>query len=272
MRRFLQSSVNLLPASARHWIKHIPGVAAGQRWLVNRVLSGQPFVHVINAGPARGLHFEVVLPCDKAVWAGTYEAEFSAALRQGVRPGDVCYDIGGYRGYMAGVFALAGASAVVVFEPLPANIKALMRLIELNPDRPLRLERTAIGNTDGAVMFRIMPDSSMGKLAHSPFQAGLCAEEVITVPIARLDTLLAERRVPPPNVVKIDVEGAEVDVLRGASRILREFRPRLFIEAHSAALADESSQILSQYGYSVRQMESGIVPPELARHLLAEPV
>src|ERR1035437_3995460 len=110
MKTLLRNSVNLLPASTRHWIKHIPGVAAGQRWVVKHLLSGEPFVHVINAGPACGLRFEVTLPDDKAIWAGTFEPEFSQMLHDAVRQGDVCYDIGGYRGYMSGVFALAGAS------------------------------------------------------------------------------------------------------------------------------------------------------------------
>ena len=54
MKEVLRKSVNLIPLRARHGIKHLPGIAAGQRWLVNRVLSGEPFVHTINAGPARG--------------------------------------------------------------------------------------------------------------------------------------------------------------------------------------------------------------------------
>jgi FkbM family methyltransferase len=271
MKKLLRASVNALPVSTRHWIKHIPGVAAGQRWLVEHVLSGEPFVHVINAGPARGLHFEVTLPDDKAIWAGIFEPEFSQTLHDAVRPGDVCYDIGGYRGYMSGVFALAGASRVIVFEPLPDNLARLRRLAELNPQLSLQIEAMAVGKTNGEVRFKIMPDQSMGKLADSTFQAERTAAQEIPVRLTRLDTCIFERGLPRPNLMKIDVEGAEVDVLDGATRTLKECRPRILIEAHSEALALQCQGRLSVLGYGVRQLESSDTEPNQPRHLSAEP-
>src|SRR5208337_5495742 len=59
VKDLLQASVNVLPYRARYWIKHIPGLAASQRWLLRRFLEGQPFVHTVNAGPAAGLRFEI---------------------------------------------------------------------------------------------------------------------------------------------------------------------------------------------------------------------
>ena len=83
-KKILRLSVNCLPHGVRHRISHLPGIAAFQRWLVNRVLSGDPFVHTINAGPAAGLRFEVTLPLDKAIWAGTYERKFAAEIARRV--------------------------------------------------------------------------------------------------------------------------------------------------------------------------------------------
>lgn len=131
--------IAILPV-LRHWIKHIPAVAGLQRMLVNHVLSGEPFIHTIKSGPAAGLRFKVTLPLDKALWAGTYESGFAGAIVREVRSGDVCYDIGGYRGYMSGAMALAGASRVFVFEPLPANQQALCRLRDLNPGLQIELK------------------------------------------------------------------------------------------------------------------------------------
>jgi len=271
MKTLLRNSVNLLPASVRHWIKHIPVVAGGQRWLVKHLLSGEPFVHVINAGPARGLRFEVTLPADKAIWAGTFEPDFSQQLHDAVRPGDVCFDIGGYRGYMSGVFALAGASRVIVFEPLPDNLARLKRLVELNLNLPLQIQATAVGKSDGQVRFKIMPDQSMGKLAHSTFQVDQAANQEIPVKLTRLDTSVFEQGLPRPNLMKIDVEGAEVDVLDGAQRTLQECRPRILIEAHSEMLADQCTQRLVALGYKLRQLEPGRLDASQPRHLLAEP-
>jgi FkbM family methyltransferase len=269
MKSLLRRSVNLLPIRSRGWIRHIPLLGFAQRWLVNNVISGEAFVHTINAGPARRLRFEVTLPEDKAIWAGMFEPEFSNALHNAVRIGDVCYDIGGYRGYMSGVFALAGASKVIVFEPLPANVAQLKRLRELNPALPLQIEELAVGKTDGQVHFKVMPDQSMGKLANSAFQATRSALHEIPVWLARLDTCVFERGLPKPNVIKIDVEGAEVDVLDGAIRMLKECRPEILIEAHSESLASQCSQRLMMLGYDVRQLEKGNVESQQPRHLLA---
>ena len=269
LRTALQSSVNAIPAPVRHWIRHIPGIAALQRWLVNGVLSHAPFLHTINAGPANGLRFEVTLPLDKAVWAGIYEPAFAEAIARDVKRGDVCYDIGGYRGYMSGVMALAGASKVIVFEPLPENQQALRKLCSLNPGLNIELRTTAIGNFDGSVLLRVMPDPSMGKLVTSTFQTDAAAVGETEVAIRTIDSLILEQVIPPPDVIKIDVEGAELDVLRGATRLLRERRPLIFLEAHSSSLEDACSQVLARLGYTIHRLELSPGGGEETRHLIA---
>jgi FkbM family methyltransferase len=270
LKRLLRASVNALPLKMRHWIKHIPGVAAGQRWLIRFALSGEPFVHTINAGPVRGLRFEITLPDDKAIWAGTFEPEFSQALHETVRHGDVCYDIGGYRGYMAGVFALSGASRVFVFEPLPENVNRLRQLAKLNPALPLQIEELAVGRSDGTVYFKVMAEQSMGKLSDSAFQMNALSSREILVHLVCLDTWVFKQKQPRPAVIKIDVEGAEVDVLDGAMRTLKECHPRILIEAHSEKLAALCTQKLSELGYQICQLEEGLLNPEDTRHLIAK--
>lgn len=271
MKSILRASVNCLPLVARHWIKHLPGIAAFQRWLVSHVLSAEPFIHTVNAGPAAGLRFEVTLPLDKAIWAGTYESEFAEAISRGIKRGDVCYDVGGYRGYLSGTMALAGASKVLVFEPLPENQQALLRLCVLNPNLNIVLKPVAVGNTDGAMQLRVTADPSMGKLVISQFQAGAKAMGEIDVAIRRLDSLVQEQEIPSPQVIKIDVEGAELAVLLGAAGVLRASRPRVFLEAHSAALEEACSQELARHGYRIRRLELNPGGEEQTRHLIAFP-
>ena len=90
IKKLLRTSVNAVPSRARNWIKHIPGVAGLQRYLVNRFLSGAPFVHTINSGPAAGLTFEVLLPLDKAIWAGKRGTGTEPPLRFGSEPVPFC--------------------------------------------------------------------------------------------------------------------------------------------------------------------------------------
>jgi len=271
LRSLLSESVNYIPYSVRPWIRKLPGIANLQRWLVTRFLSNQPFVHTINVGPAAGLRFEVSLPNDKPVWTGVYEREFTTTIVEHIKPGDVCYDIGGYRGYMSGAMALAGAGKVIAFEPLPANQRALRRLCELNPQLPVNIIAVALGSEDGTALLKVMHDASMGKLSNSSFQSEATALSEMSVTVRKIDSLLQTREIPPPDVVKIDVEGAEADVLTGAREMLRVSRPTMFLEAHGGVLEEACSQQLVQLGYKIRRLERQIPGAESARHLVCLP-
>jgi FkbM family methyltransferase len=271
LKSVLGEGVNYIPYSLRPWIRNVPGIAGLQRWLVARFLSDESFVHTINVGPAAGLRFEVTLPLDKPVWAGVYETEFTTTIIEHMKPGDICYDIGGYRGYISGAMALAGALRVFVFEPLAANQRALRRLCELNPQLPIDVITVALGNIDGPALFKVMPDSSMGKLSNSLFQSNATATGEMPVTVRQIDSLLRSRQIPPPNVVKIDVEGAELDVLSGALEMLRTSRPAIFLEAHGSALEKACSQQLLRSGYKIRCIERDIRGEESVRHLVCLP-
>lgn len=271
LRTLLSESVNYIPYSVRPWIKNVPGIAGFQRWLVTRFLSHQPFVHTIDVGPAAGLRFEVRLPDDKAVWTGLFEREFTTTIVEHIKPGDVCYDIGGYRGFISGAMALAAATNVFTFEPLPANQGALRRFCDLNPQLPVKIIAVALGAEDGTALLKVMPDASMGKLSNSSFQLEVTALSEISVTVRKIDSLLQTGEIPPPNVVKIDVEGAEADVLTGAREMLRVSRPRIFLEAHGGALEKACSEQLLRLGYTIRRLEDQIPGEEATRHLVCLP-
>jgi len=273
-RPVLERSVNLIPWRARRWIKHIPLVAPLQRLFFRKFLSGREFLHTINAGPAKGLIYPISLPLDKAIWTGTYETELAQAVANSVRKSDVCYDIGAYRGFFSGVFALAGARLVIAFEPFPENCTQLQRLAANNPRLPLIFENSAVGRESAIAEFNVMPDSSMGKLASSTFQSEAPSAALLKVPLRTLDSLIAEGKHPAPHVIKIDVEGAEVDVLQGAKKTLQDNMPVLFIEAHSKTLATECSKLLEDLGYRVSVFEEELGRKENSTevcHLIARP-
>lgn len=275
MQTLLRKSISFVPWRWRTRIKDLPLIAPFQRWLIRRWMSDQRFLHTINAGPARGLRYPICLPQDKLIWTGTWEVDFSTALAGAVERGDVCYDIGGYRGFFSGVLALAGAKQVYVFEPLPDNRPQILAMIEANPGLPIRLLEFAVGERGGKAEFSVMPEASMGKLATSSFQADLRGESSITVQVRSLDEMVGAGEILPPDVMKVDTEGAETFVLKGARWVLAQHRPRLFIEVHSRALGRECHELLTAARYAVRVLESGRPPdfrsePEVC-HYVAMP-
>lgn len=275
LKKTVRASINAVPWRWRGVIKRIPLIAPLQRWLLARSLDNEEFVHTVDAGPAKGLRYLIRMPDDKLIWTGTWELEFSAALASAVAPGDVCYDIGGYHGFFSGVFAQAKAGQVHTFEPLPINCARIRKLIELNPALPLHLTQAAVGATPGQAEFRIMPETTMGKLKTSTFQPAAQSLESIIVQVCQIDDLVAAGKTKPPNVIKVDVEGAEADVLRGAAATLRRQRPKLFIEIHSRGLMQECSALLAEAGYKLAVLETGRAPdgrtePEIC-HLIGTP-
>jgi FkbM family methyltransferase len=259
--QLLKQSVSLIPWQWRTRIKHIPIISSLQRWLIKHFLDQQKFIYKINAGPACGLNYPVCLPEDKLIWTGTYEVEFAQALANAVQDGDVCYDIGGFRGFFSGVLALAGAKKVYIFEPFPANCRQIQAVIGANPQlSSMHLLDIAVGESKGEAEFLVMPEASMGKLSSSSFQVGLQEQEKITVQVEKLDELVQSGSVERPNLIKIDVEGAEIFVLRGAIDTLQQYKPKLFIEIHSRELARECNQLLTGIGYNVVVMETDKQP------------
>lgn len=260
LEALVKKSVQIVPWHLRTVIKRIPLVAGLQRKLLAHTLEGREFIHTIDAGPARGLIYPVLLPEDKGVWTGTYELDFMERLAAAVKPGSVCFDVGGWHGYCAGVMACRGAAKTVVFEPLPAKAVRIQKLMELNPKLSLTLKPAAVGEENGLASFQGMPETSMCKLTSSPFQQAKAPDEQITVEVVTLDSYCEANSIDSVDVIKLDVEGAEMLALRGAELLLRRCRPDLFVEAHSRELAAEVTCFLGPIGYEVTTLETGLAP------------
>lgn len=266
----IQGVLDMIPFAVRSKIKHIPFLKQLQAFIMKRYLHGTEFTAAISGGPAKGLIFPVKLPQDKQMWIGTWELEFAEALQQYVKPGWVCYDIGGYKGYYSGVMALKGAEQVFVFEPMPANVGKIKRLIELNPSLPIHLKQYAVSDTSGEAIFKLMPEETMGKLESSSFQKNDEAVTALTVQCITLDDLI-NKGVPEPDFIKIDVEGAEEFVLRGAKGLLQRKQPFLMIEVHSPAIGERCVEVLQEHYKTITVLETGLSPaegtPEICHYL-----
>jgi FkbM family methyltransferase len=255
VKKLIHNIVRILPWSLRGHIKRIPLVAPLQRVIFSRLFGSKEFAHEVDAGPAKGITFQLQMPDDKGIWTGTYEATFAARLANSVRAGRAAYDIGSWHGFFAGVMAAQGASVVHVFEPLPANAARIRKLIELNPTKAIVLHACAVGNRDTEMDLVVMPDTSMAKLEESEFQAKTAATNRVRVRVRTIDNLIASSEAPPPGIMKIDVEGAEMMVLEGARETLNRYRPEIFAEVHSSALLAQCTSLLQAAGYTVEMLD-----------------
>lgn len=272
---FIARSVDFIPWGLRNRIRRMPFLAAFQRWLLDRFMTGREFVHRISAGPAKGLNFRIRLPDDKLYWTGTWEQDVTKVIAANVPAGAVCCDVGSHRGFMAGVLALNGARRVYCFEPNPVNIAALEGLRENNSDLPLTPLGVAVGSADGEAEFALMPETTMGKLSTSSFQSGVERSGVLKVTVRSLDSLIAAGDIEVPAFLKIDIEGAEYDALQGARQLIADHRPVMLIELHSLDLLKRCRALLEAAGYNTSFVQDRVEMASEAEfhvcHMLAVP-
>ncbi len=199
----------------------------------------------ILRGPIRGMKW-VKGAGPNAYWIGTYEVvrmrEFADALKQG----DVIYDVGANVGIYSlyASFEVGNSGWVYAFEPLERNLNYLRQHLALNNLQNCTVLETAICNTEGTLAFSAAD--------WQPSMARLSPSGEIEVPSTTLDICIyGEQRLRPPNVLKIDVEGAEFEVLSGATRGITEFHPTIFLEVHGTELHRACREFLVAKGYSV---------------------
>jgi len=205
---------------------------------------------------------------------GHYERDEVRFARGVLRPGDVAIDAGAHIGFFTVHLADAvGASGrVYAFEPLDTNSALLERSIAENgyQDRVV-LRRAAVGATSGTatLTFPLETLNSGGAYLLRGGTAALRGNQTRQVPLVALDDLAIRR---PVRLIKMDVEGAEPLVVRGAARILREDRPLLLSELHpvqldraSSTTADGFLDQLRALGYRAHLVEHGSIGAPLDR-------
>jgi FkbM family methyltransferase len=159
-----------------------------------------------------------------------YEENFSNRLLEAIQPGDVVWDVGANVGLYTERFLARDASLVVCFEPAPAAVAQLNARYQAgtpHADRVLIMP-IALSDVAGSANFLASGDDVTNHLTSAGNEG-----PVIEVPVARADAVVAQQSVPLPNVVKIDVEGYELEVIKGFGRLLAEPGLRaLFMEIH----------------------------------------
>jgi FkbM family methyltransferase len=185
-------------------------------------------------------------------------------LRLVLKPGDVFVDAGAYHGWYALVASqLVGeAGLVLAFEPNPEAYTTLEQNVAINDGRNIRTFNLATDANGTACLYHGPDDQSPSALAYGPGGVG---HSVVTA--KRLDDLLTETGIEKVTLMKLDVQGAEIKVLRGATKILRQSRPTLIVEVdpHAAQLlrvsAREAWDMLIGLGYTLfRFRGDGLTP------------
>lgn len=198
---------------------------------------------------------------------GQFDAFIYNELGSADLTGAVAWDIGAHFGYHSFSFAsLVGDSGhVYSFEPNPFNGKRFKMHLEKNSVQAKRitLNPIALSDTDGQATFVFSDDvdgsSSSGSHLEDaivPLAAGTYAKfKHETVECLTIDSFVAKTSPRIPQYIKIDVEGAEMMVLRGAPAFFAKHRPVIFMEVHNILLMHAVHAFFVGLGYSVKVLD-----------------
>lgn len=178
------------------------------------------------------------------VLLGTYEKEQTLAFEQLLKPGSVLFDVGAHVGYYSLLTSrLVGEKGrVLAFEAMPRNAAFLRHHVAQNRCSNVEVIEGAVSDRQGIARFGRGTGSGTGRLAESG---------ELEVKTMTLDDIAVDRGVLP-GFMKIDVEGAEERVLDGASLILREKKPVIFLSTHGADIHARCCARLRTLGYELR--------------------
>lgn len=184
-----------------------------------------------------------------ACWLGHYEQEKQALVKRLTKPGMKVFDIGANAGFYTLAFSrLVGATGHVwSFEPYAGNALNLMRHLALNDIANTTLVQTAVAARAGVSGFKTEFSDSEWRMSD---QAG-----TYMVPTIALDQLVASGILPVPDIIKLDVEGAEAQVLEGASNLLGQGKTSLLIALHGTEPFRQCVALLGRLRYQAYRFD-----------------
>jgi len=203
-----------------------------------------------------GLGFLPVRPRETA------EEKFLGSLDLSNR---VVYDIGGFEGVLTLFFA-SRAAKVITYEPNPRNHRCCIENVKLNNLSNVRVLNRGLFSQAGQLEMTfdpLMPGAaSANKEVCEQIESSVATTSTVSITVETLDSEIETLGLPPPDFIKIDIEGMELEALRGMSHTLATHHPELFIELHGAEFADKTAnasaviELLERTGYRIYDIEN----------------
>jgi FkbM family methyltransferase len=187
-----------------------------------------------------------------SVYLDLVEKEQTEAFLKTLKAGQVCFDIGANVGYYTLLSSriVGKRGRVFSFEPSIRNLTFLYRHTILNDIRNVTIIAAACSDTMSISDFNSGFNHATGHLDYSNESKGISN----LVPTVTVDFLVEQFSIQP-DVIKIDVEGAELFVLQGALKTLKTLKPKIFLSTHSDSLKTDCLSFLKSLDYKIEPLD-----------------
>ena len=234
-----------------YYLPYYPG-----KWLLIKGLAKKisKVPNVRHTVIRRGIKYQLDItdPMDRIIYyTGVHEGLITKFLHGMVRPGFTCFDVGANLGYYTLFFSnLVGPHGEVHgFEPCPEEFSRLQKNLSLNNLPVARLHQIALSDSTGKI-------GITGKKRGGLTRIGSSVDEVVhEVQCSTLDEFMKSHRITRLDILKVDIDGAEVKFLRGGLATISQHMPIIIIELNPKALnvfgnnVFEINEMLSRVGY-----------------------
>lgn len=264
--RALYAFARCLPARVITRIQGLAGRDLRARALLRRLTrTARHGAHPIARGPAKGLLIDVAGSRPSYV-LGRAEADMQRLFAATIRPGDVVMDLGANIGFFTLVAAvLAGPTGrVIAYEPSPSTAQAVRRNVELNGLGHVTIVQAAVSDRDGVACLDLGASDQDASIVRRDGGRSIPVSTVsVDGEVARLGIM--------PAFIKVDVEGAEADVVAGMQATLGHRKTVVVCEVHDPAdgLDGPVPRALRDAGYTVAWLDG--IGDDWPPHLVARP-
>lgn len=259
--------------------EHVPTPQLSLRREIWRRFGRERVERPVRVAWHEGLRLDLVLGNDQSrclYVCGSYEPNEFDFLARVLQPGMTVIDVGANEGFYALFCArrVGREGRVLAIEPSPRERARLEHNVALNGLRNVRIVRSALAARPGRAVLRIANAEHNGQNSLGAFgHASVTLADQLEVELDTLDALVQAQALHRVDLVKLDVEGAELAVLQGAQQALAASRPLILFELFDAALrgqgasAQEVLDFLAARGYRFLKFgaDGGLAPlPSLA--------
>lgn len=247
MRQQLLSLLDRTPAPLARALRQEGRLTRLARPVVNWLAPTSHSVVTVKSGPAAGLRLVIAPRAEKYYWTGQHELHVQETIARVLESGDVFFDVGAHIGMMTLLAArrVGEDGRVVAFEPVEANRARLDRNLQLNAAAQVQVVDAAVGALPGRAELAYRGSSLTWTLspAESREDGDVLATDILT-----LDDMAD--RYGLPALIKVDAEGAEVDVLRGGTAVIARRRSRFLVECTDQTALDQARELLRDYAFT----------------------